>query len=133
MKSGQHEKNSGPRNIFLPCAHMFSALVTTLSFCGAQLEFSSSRGTGLISSRSYHSNRVSGMLTWKHDSNFVRKKIMFSGMYSKTCVKQPISKRPKSVFQYQLLLNAGRKYCRMLPLEHSAMLSTFIKHAFDLH
>ena len=30
-------------------------------------------------------------------------------------------------FQYQLLLNAGQKYCRMLPLEHSAILPTFIK------
>ena len=50
-------------------------------------------------------------------------------MYSKTCVKQPLSKRPKS-FQYQLLLNAGQKYCRMLPLEHSAILSTFIKLPF---
>ena len=31
-----------------------------------------------------------------------------------TCVKQPISKRPKIGFQDQLLLNAGQKYCRML-------------------
>ena len=47
--------------------------------------------------------------------------------YSKTCVKRPLSKRPQIDFQDQLLLNAGQKYCRMLPLEHSAMLSTFIK------
>ena len=32
----------------------------------------------------------------------------------KTCVKQPLSKRPKIGFQDQLLLNAGQKYCRML-------------------
>ena len=30
----------------------------------------------------------------------------------------------------QLLCNAGQKYCRMLPLEHSAILSTFIKLPF---
>ena len=50
--------------------------------------------------------------------------------YSKTCVKRPLSKRPKIVFQYQLSLNSGQKYCRMLPLEHSAILLTFIKLSF---
>ena len=50
--------------------------------------------------------------------------------YSKTCVKWPLSKRQKIVFQDQLSLNAGQKYCRMLPLEHSAILSTFIKLPF---
>ena len=48
-------------------------------------------------------------------------------MYSKTCVKRPLSKRQKYGFQDQLSLNTGQKYCRMLPLEHSAILSTFIK------
>ena len=51
-------------------------------------------------------------------------------MYSKTCVKQPLSKIPKIVFQGQLSLNAGQKYCRMLQGEHSAILSTFIKIPF---
>ena len=51
-------------------------------------------------------------------------------IYSKTCLKRPISKRPKIGFQYQLLLNAGQKYCRMLQGEHSAILSTFIKLPF---
>ena len=48
-------------------------------------------------------------------------------VYSKTCVKQPLSKRLKIGFQDQLSLNAGQKYCRMLQGEHSAILSTFIK------
>ena len=39
----------------------------------------------------------------------------------------PLSERPKIGFQDQLSLNAGQKYCRMLPLEHSALLLTFIK------
>ena len=47
-------------------------------------------------------------------------------IYSKTCIKQPLSERPKIGFQDQLSLNAGQKYCRMLPLEHSAILSTVI-------
>ena len=34
--------------------------------------------------------------------------------YSKTCLKRPLKRRPKSVFQDQLLLNAGQKYCSML-------------------
>ena len=50
--------------------------------------------------------------------------------YSKTCVKQPLSKRPKIVFQDQLSHNASQKYCRMLQREHSAILSTFIKLPF---
>ena len=50
--------------------------------------------------------------------------------YSKTCVKRPLSKRPKIGFQDQLLLNAGQKYCRMLQGEHSATLLTFIKLPF---
>ena len=55
---------------------------------------------------------------------------MFSTLfktYSKTCVKSPLSKRPKIGFQDQLSLNAGQKYCRMLQGEHSAILFTFNK------
>ena len=47
-----------------------------------------------------------------------------------TCLKPPLSKRPKNGFQDQLLLNAGQKYCRMLQREHSAILSTIIKLPF---
>ena len=50
--------------------------------------------------------------------------------YSKTGVKQPLTKRPKIGFQDQLSLNAGQKYCRMLQREHSAILLTFIKLPF---
>ena len=49
---------------------------------------------------------------------------------SKTCVKQPLSKRQKIDFQDQLSLNAGQKYFRMLQGERSAILSTFIKLPF---
>ena len=51
-------------------------------------------------------------------------------VYSKTCVKLPLSKRPKIGFQGQWSLNAGQKYCRMLQGEHSAILSTFIMLPF---
>ena len=50
--------------------------------------------------------------------------------YSKTCVKQPLSKRPKIVFQDQLSLNLGHKNGRMLQGEHSAILLTCIKLPF---
>ena len=50
-------------------------------------------------------------------------------VYSKTCVKWPLSKRPEIGFQNQLSLNAGQKYCGML-MEYSAILSTFIKLPF---
>ena len=56
--------------------------------------------------------------------------MFFGSMYSKTCVKRPLSKRPKIGFQYQLSLNAGLKYCRMLQGEHSTILLTFIKLSF---
>ena len=48
--------------------------------------------------------------------------------YSKTCVKRPLSKRPKIGFQGQLLQNAGQKYCRML----QGILSPFIKLPFAI-
>ena len=48
-------------------------------------------------------------------------------LYSKTCVKRPLSKRLKNGFQDQLSLNAGQKYCRMLQREHLQYFLTFIK------
>ena len=49
-------------------------------------------------------------------------------MYSKICVKRPLSERPKFGFQDQLSPNAGQKYCRMrLEGKYSAILSSFIK------
>ena len=52
--------------------------------------------------------------------------------YSKTCVKRPLSNRPKIDFQDRLSLNADQKYCRMPQREHSAILLTFIKLPFVL-
>ena len=53
-------------------------------------------------------------------------------MNSKTCVKQPLTKRPQIGFQDQLSLNGGEKYCRMPQGEHSAILSNFIKLPFAI-
>ena len=50
--------------------------------------------------------------------------------YSKTCLKQPLTKKTKIGFQDRLSLNAGQKYCRVLQGEHSAILSTFVKLLF---
>ena len=52
------------------------------------------------------------------------------GIYSKTCLKRPLNRKPKIGFQDGLSLNAGQKYCRMLQGEHSAILLTFIKLQF---
>ena len=41
-------------------------------------------------------------------------------------------RKQKIVFQDQLSLNAGQKYCRMLQREHSAILLTFIKLPFAI-
>ena len=54
-------------------------------------------------------------------------------IYSKTCVKRPLSRTPKIGFQDQLSLNACQKYCRMLQGEHSAILLTFIKLPFAIN
>ena len=40
--------------------------------------------------------------------------------------------KTKIGFQDWLLLNAGQKYCRMLQVEHSAILLTFIKQPFSI-
>ena len=44
--------------------------------------------------------------------------------------KMATLKKTENGFHDQLPLNAGQKYCRMLPGEHSAILSTFIKLPF---
>ena len=52
-------------------------------------------------------------------------------MYRKTCLKQPLSKRP-NFFQDKVSINAGQKYCRMLQREQSAIFLTFIKLTLSL-
>ena len=52
-----------------------------------------------------------------------------TSMYSKNWLKLLLSKRLKIGFQDQLSLG-GKKYCRMLQWEHSAILLTFIKLPF---
>ena len=51
---------------------------------------------------------------------------------SKTCLKRPLSKRPKIVLHDQLSLHACQKYSRMLEGEHFAILSNFIKLPFGI-
>ena len=50
---------------------------------------------------------------------------------SKTCLKQPVSRKTKNCFsKLRLSLNAGQKYCRMLQGEHSVILLPIIKLPF---
>ena len=58
--------------------------------------------------------------------------VLYVLVYSKTCIKRPLSNRPKIDFQDQLSLNVGTKYCRMLRGEHSAILLTFITLRFAI-
>ena len=58
---------------------------------------------------------------------------LFYLLYSKTCVKQPLSKRPQTGFQDQLPLNAGQKYCRMLQGEHSASILQYFRPSLSYH
>ena len=60
----------------------------------------------------------------KHKNKEFMPPLRYLFMYSKTCVKQPLSNRPQIGFQDKLSLDADQKYCRMLPL------STFIKQPF---
>ena len=77
--------------------------------------YASSKGSGQFS----HLPRpVWSFVAWQCDK------------YSKTCVKWPLSKRPKTGFKDHLLVNAGQAYCRMLQGEHSAILLTFINLKF---
>ena len=70
-------------------------------------------------------------LSRKYAGNASTKNLeIMNNIYIKTCVKRPLSKRPKIGFQNQLPLNAGQKYCRMLPLEYSAIPITCIKLPF---
>ena len=70
--------------------------------------------------------------TWSNLSFYGRLIAMTTAYLSTlSCVKRPLSKRPKIGFQDQLSLNAGQKYCRMLR-EHSAILSTFLSYHLSL-
>ena len=75
----------------------------------------------------FHSQRMARPTQGQKNSFIPRLQV---SKYSKTCVTQPLSKRLKIGFQDQISINAGQKYCRMLQMEHSAILSTFIKLPF---
>ena len=47
--------------------------------------------------------------------------------YSKTCVKWPLKNRQNIDLNDKWELNEGLKYCRMLPLENSAIILACIK------
>ena len=70
-------------------------------------------------------------LPWNLQRNSWKMTIKWSFSYTVKPVKNGHSKKDwKLVFQNQLLLNAGQKYCWMLQGEHSAILSTFVKLTF---
>ena len=54
-------------------------------------------------------------------------------LYSKTCVKQLLSKRPQIGFQDQLSLNAGQKYSAILPtfIQLQFVIKIFVLSIFE--
>ena len=60
--------------------------------------------------------------SYSESTNSTKQKVHVGCQYSKTCLKQPLKKDKN-----KWLLNEGQKYCRMLPLEHSALLLNCIK------
>ena len=57
---------------------------------------------------------------------------LINSTYSKTCAKRLLSKRLKIGFQDQLSLNAGQKYCRMLPFRPSLSYHLSLRSLFCL-
>ena len=53
-------------------------------------------------------------------------RIKMENKYSNACVKWPLKNRQNKDLNDKWLLNEGQNYCRMLPLEHSAILLTCI-------
>ena len=52
--------------------------------------------------------------------------------YSKTCLKRPLKKRPKTGFKAGLLLHAGQKYCRiLLTFINLPFVKTFVLSIFE--
>ena len=60
-------------------------------------------------------------------------KLIFKLNHSKTCVKRPLSKRPKIGFQDQSSVNAGQKYCRILLtfIKLPFVMKTFVLSIFE--
>ena len=54
---------------------------------------------------------------------------MIKKLHENLC-KTATLQKTENCFQDQLSINADQKYCRMLPLEHSAIILTFIKLPF---
>ena len=66
------------------------------------------------------------------NSNSCDCSIGLENLFNKACLKWPLKITPKLGFQNRLSLSAGRKYCRVLPLEHSAILLTCTKLPFSI-
>ena len=67
-------------------------------------------------------------INWYHvaQNQLMGREPIYKMLFSKTCVKRPLSKRQKIGFQDQLPLNADQNYCRML--QGRAFCNTFELH-----
>ena len=57
-------------------------------------------------------------------TNSTKQKVHVCCQYSKTCQKQPLKKDKTKILKINGSFNEGHMDCRMLPMEHSAILST---------
>ena len=80
------------------------------------IEIRRSRSTGFILGFENEGGGGGGGGIFKFKASIYLNFDIFSSLslYSKTCLKRQLSKRPKMGFQDQLSLNAVQKYCRML-------------------
>ena len=80
-----------------------------------------------VSSSWYHGLVCDGDISWSYSYLLI-----FTILLCSKTLSLNSKRTPKIGFQYQLPLNTGKKYCRMLQGEHSAILSTFIRLPFSI-
>ena len=65
--------------------------------------------------------------SYSESTNSTKQKVHVGGQCSKTCHKQSLKNDKTNILITNGSLMKGQKYCRMLPLEHSAICLTCIK------
>ena len=95
------------------------SLILILPLC-----FCPENGIGFL--RLLHTFKYTSEYIFSMEANNLNPDQTASIKYSKTCLKGPLQNRQNKDLNDKWYLNEGRKYCRMLPLEHSAILLTCI-------
>ena len=75
---------------------------------------------------------VANLKKWRITRLAILRLLSYLLIYSKTCLKLPLSKRQNNGLQDRLSLNAGQKYCRMLQRERSAIFRPSLSYQLQL-